>query len=135
MIVDAMTASPAGTATRSTALVTGTAGLVAPTEQHTAATQRRCVFVQQRLDAAWATYQQNGRSVLLLDLHALADDDIQLHVVTAAMLPRLEIREHLVAAVKAALADYDPAQAFRVLVWLPASMCFFQRKRLDAGTA
>ncbi len=51
------------------------------------------------------------------------------------MLPRLEVREHLFAEVRAAIADDDPAQESLVLVWLPASMCFYRLKRVDAGTA
>ncbi len=86
-------------------------------------------------DGAWATYQQSGHGLLLLDLHELAASDIQLHYVTAAMLPRLEVREHLFAEARAALVDYDPAHEFLVLVWLPASMFFSRLKRLDAGTA
>ena len=92
--------------------------------------------LEQRLSGgAWATYQQSGRGVLLLDLHELAAGDIQLHYVTAAMLPRLEVRENLVAEVRAAMEEYDPGQEFLVLVWLPASMFFYRRKQLDAGTA
>ena len=60
--------------------------------------------------------------------------DSQRHYVTEAMLPRLEVREHLFAEVKTAIADYDPAQEFLVLVWLPASMFFYRLKWLDAGT-
>ncbi len=37
--------------------------------------------------------------------------------------------------VKTASGDDDPAQEFLVLVWLPVSMFFYRRKRLDAGTA
>ena len=84
---------------------------------------------------AWTTYEQSGRGMLLLDLHELPSGDIQLHAVTAAMLPKLEVRENLFAGTRAAIADYDPAQEFLVLVWLPASMFFSRRKRLDAGTA
>ncbi len=84
---------------------------------------------------AWTTYEQSGRGVLLLDLHELPSGDLQLHYVTAAMLPRLEVREHLFAEVRAAIAEYDPAHEFLVLVWLPASMFFYRRKRLDVGTA
>ncbi len=73
--------------------------------------------------------------MLLLDLHELAGGDIQPHAVTEAMLPRLEVREHLFAEVRAVIADYDPAQEFLVLVWLPASMFFYRLKRLDAGAA
>ena len=51
------------------------------------------------------------------------------------MLLRLEVREHPFAEVRAAIANYDPAQEFLVLVWLPASMFFYRLKRLDAGTA
>ncbi len=72
---------------------------------------------------------------LLLDLHALADGDIQLHAVTEAMLPSLEVRAGLFAEVRAAIAEYDPAQEFLVLVWLPASMVFYRHKRLNAGPA
>ena|SRR3712207_887965 len=108
---------------------------MATTERHTAGAQRRCVSVQRRLDAAWATYQHRGRGLLLLDIHELADDDIQLRYVTSAMLPKLEVREHVFAEVRAAIAAYDPAQEFLVLVWLPASMFFYRLKRLDAGTA
>ena len=72
--------------------------------------------------------------MLLLDLHELAKGDIQLHYVTEAMLPRLEVREGLFAEVRAALADYDPAREFLVLVWLPASMFFYRLQRIDAGT-
>ena len=84
---------------------------------------------------AWATYEQSGRRMLLLDLHELAAGDIQLHAVPAAMLPRLEVRENLFAEVKTAIGDYDPAQEFLVLVWLPASMFFYRLNRLDVGTA
>ena len=83
---------------------------------------------------AWATYEQSGRGMLLLDLHELAAGDIQLHYVTEAVLPRLEVREHLFAEARAAIADYDPAREFLVLVWLPASMVFYRLKRVDAGT-
>ncbi len=83
---------------------------------------------------AWATYQQSGRGMLLLDLHELAAGDIQLHYVTESMLPRLAVQEGLFAEVKTAIGDYDPAQEFLVLVWLPASMFFYRLKRLDAGT-
>ena len=62
--------------------------------------------------------------MLLLDLHALVGGNIQLHSVTEAMLPRLEVREHLFADARAAITDYDPAREFLVLVWLPASMFF-----------
>ena len=51
------------------------------------------------------------------------------------MLPRLEVRENLFADARAAIAAYDPAQEFLVLVWLPASMFFYRRKRVDLGTA
>ena len=92
--------------------------------------------LEQRLSSgAWATYQQSGRGMLLLDLHELAGGDIQLHDVTEAMLPRLEVREHLFAEARAAIADYDPAQEFLVLVWLPEAMCFYRLNRLDIGTA
>ncbi len=90
---------------------------------------------RQLSDGAWATYEQSGRGMLLLDLHELAKGDIQLHYVTEAMLPRLEVRENLFAEARAAIADYDSAREFLVLVWLPASMFFYRRKRLDAGTA
>ena len=61
--------------------------------------------LDQRLSAgAWATYQQSGRGILLLDLHDLAGGDIELHAVTEAMLPRLEVREHLFAEVRAVIA-------------------------------
>ncbi len=83
---------------------------------------------------AWATYQQSVRGLLLLDLHELAGGDIQLHYVTAAMLPTLEVREHLFAEARTAIGDYDPAQEFLVLVWLPASMFFYRLTRLGAGT-
>lgn len=73
--------------------------------------------------------------MLLLDLHGLADDDIQLHSVTAAMLPRPAVRERLFAEARAAIAANDPSREFLVLVWLPASMFFYRRKRLDVGTA
>ncbi len=72
--------------------------------------------------------------MLLLDLHELASGDIQLHYVTAAMLPRLEVREHLFAEARAAIADYDPEREFLVLAWLPASMFFYRLKRVDAET-
>ncbi len=72
---------------------------------------------------------------LYLTLPELPAGDIQLHYVTEAMLPRLEVREHLFAEARAALANYDPAQEFLVLVWLPASMFFYRRKRIDVGTA
>ena len=72
---------------------------------------------------------------LLLDLHALADGDIQLHAVSEAMLPSLEVRAGLFAEVKMAIAEYDPAQDFLVLVWLPASMFFCRLQWSDAGTA
>ena len=84
--------------------------------------------------APGATYQQSGRGLLLLDLHELAADDIQLHDVTAAMLPRLEVRAGLFAEVRAAMEEYDPAQEFLVLVWLPEAMFFSRLKRLGAGT-
>ena len=91
--------------------------------------------LEQRLSGgAWATYEQRGRGLLLLDLHELAKGDIQLHYVTEAMLPGLEVRENLFAEVRAAIAEYDPAQEFLALVWLPASMFFYRLKRLDAGT-
>jgi hypothetical protein len=48
---------------------------------------------------------------------------------------RLEVREHPFAEVRAAIANYDPAQEFLVLVWLPASMVFYRLERLDAGIA
>ncbi len=86
-------------------------------------------------DGAWATYEQSGRGLLLLDLHELAGGDIQLHYVTEAMLPSLEVREHLFAELRAAIAEYDPAHEFLVLVWLPASMFFYRLQRIDAGTA
>ena len=86
-------------------------------------------------DGACATYQQRGRGLLLLDLHELPSRDIQLHYVTAAMLPKLEVREHLFAEVKTAIGDYDPSQEFLVLVWQPASMFFCRLKRLNMGTA
>ncbi len=92
--------------------------------------------LEQRLSAgAWAKYEQSGRGVLLLDLHELAGGDIQLHAVTEAMLPRLEVRKHLFAEVRPAVAEYDPVREFLVLVWLPASMFFYRLKRLDAGPA
>ncbi len=91
--------------------------------------------LDQRLSAgAWATYQQSGRGMLLLDLHELAGGDIQLHAVSEAMLPRLEVRENLFVEVKTAIGDYDPSQEILVLAWLPASMFFYRMKRLDAGT-
>ncbi len=72
-------------------------------------------------DGAWATYQQSGRGLLLLDLHELAAGDIQLHYVTEAMLPTLEVREHLFAEARSAIGDYDPAQEFLYrLTWLGA---------------
>ena len=86
-------------------------------------------------DGAWSTYQQHGRGLLLLDLHALADGDIQLHYVTVAMLPQLEVREHLFAAARAAITAYDPAREFLVLVWLPASTVFYRLSRLEVGPA
>ncbi len=73
--------------------------------------------------------------MLLLDRHVLATGDIQLHYVTASMLLRLEVREHPFAEVRAAIADYDPAREFLVLVWLPASLFFYRLMRVDAGTA
>jgi hypothetical protein len=73
--------------------------------------------------------------MLLLDLHELAKGHIQLHYVTESMLPKLEVRVHLFAEIWAAIGDYDPALEFLVLVWLPASMFFYRRKRLDVGTA
>ena len=48
--------------------------------------------------------------------------------------PGLEVREHLFAEARAAISDYDPAREFLVLVWLPASMFFYRRKLLHAGT-
>jgi len=94
------------------------------------------IALERRLSAgAWGTYQQSDRGMLLLDLYELAKGDIQLHYVTAAMLPRLEVREHLFAEARAAIADDEPAQEFLVLVWLPASMAFSRRKRLAAGPA
>ena len=91
--------------------------------------------LDQRLSAgAWATYQQRGRGVLLLDIHELAAGGIQLHYVTEAMLPTLEVREHLFAEARAAITDDDPAREFLVLVWLPASMFFYRLKRPGAGT-
>ena len=72
--------------------------------------------------------------VLLLELDELAASDLQLHDVTESMLPRLEVRENLFAEVRAAMEEYDPGQEFLVLVWLPASMFFYRRKQLDAGT-
>ena len=78
--------------------------------------------------------QQCGHGMVLLDLHALAGGDIQLHYVTAAMLPRLGVRENLFAEVKAAIVDYDPVREFLVLAWLPASMFFYRLKRVDAET-
>ena len=86
-------------------------------------------------DGAWSTYQQHGRGLLLLDLHALADGDIQLHYVTVAMLPQLEVRAHMFAEAQAAIAEYDPAREFLVLVWLPASMVFYRLQRLGGGAA
>ena len=71
----------------------------------------------------------------LLGLHELPSGDIELHYVTEAMLPRLEVRENLFAEARAAIADYDPAREFLVLVWLPASMFFYRLKRVDPGTA
>ena len=59
---------------------------------------------------------------------------IQAHAVTAAMRPRLEVREHLFAEIRAAIAAYDPVWEFLVLVWLPASMFFYRRERRDAGS-
>ncbi len=86
-------------------------------------------------DGAWTTYEQSGRGMLLLDLHELPSGDIQLHYVTEAMLPRLEVREHLFAEARTAIASYDPFQESLVLVWLPASMFFYRRKRVRVGTA
>ena len=96
---------------------------IAPEELADAAVDAR---ERQLSGGAWATYQQSGRGLLLLDLHELADDDIQLHYVTEAMLSRLEVREDLFTEVRAAIAAYDPAQEFLVLVWLPASMFFYR---------
>ena len=78
-------------------------------------------LLERRLSGdAWATYQQSGRGMLLLDLHELAGGDIQLHYVTESMLPRLAVQEGLFAEVKTAIGDYDPAQEFLVLVvWFP----------------
>ncbi len=45
------------------------------------------------------------------------------------------MRENLFAEARAAIADYDPAREFLVLVCLPASVFFYRLKRLDAGTA
>ncbi len=73
--------------------------------------------------------------MLLLDLHALAKGDIQLHYVTEAILPRLEVREHLFAEVRAAIADDDPAQEFLVLAWLPESIFFYRLQRLGTEIA
>ena len=73
--------------------------------------------------------------MLLLDLHELAGGDIQLHYVTKARLPRLEVREDLFTEVTTATTAYDPARESLVLVWLPASMVFYRRKRLHAGPA
>jgi hypothetical protein len=44
------------------------------------------------------------------------------------------VRDALFAEVRAAIANYDPAQVFLVLVWLPSSMFFYRLTRLGGET-
>jgi hypothetical protein len=45
----------------------------------------------------------------------------------------MRVRQRQVVERRCSLLN-DPAQEFLVLVWLPASMFFYRRKLLDAGT-